>query len=141
MRLLVRTLCTFVLASILVFSSIMYGDYHHIAYAAYTKATVAHGGPTVNDPNLRVELVAKGLDVPTSMAFLGPNDILVLEKNTGAVVRIVDGEILKKPLLHVDVAQGVEYGMLGIVIAKNTNTDGSRNVFLYYTETDDGGSP
>jgi len=122
---------------LLIFGSVSNGYYHYqhtfTAYAAYTKAIVAGGGPTLNDPNLKVELIVKGLDVPTSMAFLGPNDILVLEKNTGSVVRIVDGEILKKPLLHVDVAQGVEYGMLGIVIAKNTNTDGSRNVFLYYT--------
>src|SRR5438046_10157678 len=106
MRLSVRTLYAFVLASILVFSSIMYGDYHHIAYAAYTKATVAHGGPTLDDPNLKVDLVVKGLDVPTSMAFLGPNNILVLEKNTGAVVRIVDGQVAKTPLLRVDVPQG-----------------------------------
>ena len=105
------------------------------------KSAVANGGPTLNDPNLKVEALVKGLDVPTSLAFLGPNDILVLEKNTGTVVRIADGEILKKPLLHVGVTQGVEYGMLGIAIAKNPNSDGSRNVFLCYTETDDGGSP
>src|SRR5205823_10874991 len=118
-------------------------NYQHTftAYAAYTKATVAGGSPTINDPNLKVDTVVKGLETPTSMAFLGPNDILVLEKSSGNVLRLVDGEILKKPLLHVGVAQGVEYGMLGITIAKNTNSDGSRNVFLYYTESDDGGSP
>jgi aldose sugar dehydrogenase len=138
MRLLVRSLCALVLANILFFSSIMCGYHHFAAYAAYTKATVAHGGPTVNDPNLRVELVAKGLDVPTSMAFLGTNDMLVLEKNTGTVVRIVDGELAKTPLLRVGVAQGVEYGMLGIAIAKNINSDGSRDVFLYYTDNNGG---
>jgi glucose/arabinose dehydrogenase len=111
------------------------------AYAAYTKATVASGGPTIDDPNLKVDAVVKGLQLPTSMAFLGPNDILVLEKNAGTVVRIVDGEILKKPLLHIAVPLGVEYGMLGIAVAKNVNSDGGRNVFLYYTESDDGGTP
>jgi glucose/arabinose dehydrogenase len=129
---------------LLISGSISNGYYYHhtfTAYAAYTKATVAGGGPTLNDPNLKVEAVVKGLDVPTSMAFLGPSDILVLEKNAGTVLRIVDGELVKKPLLHVAVAQGVEYGMLGIAIAMNTNSDGSRNVFLYYTEPDDGGSP
>jgi len=135
---------SFVVA-LLIFDSVPngYHYYNHTftAYAAYTKATVASGGPTLNDPNLKVEALIKGLAVPTSMAFLGPNDILVLEKNTGTVLRLVNGEISKNPLLHVDVAQGVEYGMLGIAIAKNTNSDGSRNVFLYYTETDDGGSP
>jgi glucose/arabinose dehydrogenase len=138
MRLLISTLSASVLASILFFSSIIYGYYHHIAYAAYTRATAAHGGPTLDDPNLKVDLVVKGLDVPTSMAFLGPNDILVLEKNAGAVVRIEDGELVKTPLLRVDVAQGVEYGMLGIAVAKNTNSDGSRDVFLYYTDNNGG---
>jgi glucose/arabinose dehydrogenase len=135
---------SFVIA-LLIFGSISNEYYHYdhtfTVYAAYTKATVAGGGPTLDDPNLKVEALVKGLEVPTSMAFIGPNDILVLEKNTGTVVRIADGEILKKPLLHIGVTQGVEYGMLGIAIPKNTNSDGSRNVFLYYTETDDGGSP
>ena len=131
--------------TLLIFGFISNGNYNYYhtfnAYAAYTKATVASGGPALNDPNLKVETLVKGLAVPTSMAFLGPNNILVLEKNTGTVLRLVDGEISKNPVLHVDVAQGVEYGMLGIAVAKNANNDGSRNVFLYYTETDDGGNP
>ncbi|MFL6367339.1 MAG: hypothetical protein ACJ72T_02165 [Nitrososphaeraceae archaeon] len=32
------------------------------------------GPPTINDPRLKVDLVFKGLQFPTSMAFLGPND-------------------------------------------------------------------
>ena len=36
--------------------------------------------PTIKDTNLKVSTVATGLSSPTSMAFLGPNDILVLEK-------------------------------------------------------------
>ena len=32
------------------------------------------------------------------MAFLGPNDILVLEKETGLVKRILNGKILPTPL-------------------------------------------
>ena len=31
--------------------------------------------PTVNDKNLRVVLVSNGLKFPTSMAFIGPNDL------------------------------------------------------------------
>ena len=47
----------------------------------------------VNNSNLKIETVFKGdLESPTSMAFLGPNDILVLEKNAGAVQRIVNGQ-------------------------------------------------
>ena len=51
-------------------------------------------GPTMNDSHLKAEVVFKGIRFPTSMAFLGPNDILVLEKNEGTVRRIVNGAML-----------------------------------------------
>jgi hypothetical protein len=42
--------------------------------------------PSIKDPNLGVELVSSDtLEFPTSMAFLGPDDILVLEKEKGTV--------------------------------------------------------
>lgn len=50
--------------------------------------------PMTKDPNLKVELFAQGLRSPTSMAFLGPDDILVLEKDDGTVQRIVNGKSL-----------------------------------------------
>ncbi|HZD82788.1 MAG TPA: PQQ-dependent sugar dehydrogenase [Nitrososphaeraceae archaeon] len=86
----------------------------------------------VKDPNLKVELFAQGLKSPTSMAFLGPNDILVLEKDTGTVQRIVNGKMLPQPILQVPVSTTSERGMLGIAIAKHTN--GPTYVFLYYTK-------
>ena len=43
----------------------------------------AAGLQTINDPNLKTEVVFEGLESPTSMAFLGPDDFLVLEKNKG----------------------------------------------------------
>jgi aldose sugar dehydrogenase len=95
--------------------------------------------PTIaKDPNLKVEVVAQGLRSPTSMAFLGPNDILVLEKESGTVQRIVDGKILPQPLLQVPVSITSERGMLGIAIAKHNNNNGPTYVFLYYTK--DGGA-
>jgi hypothetical protein len=36
-----------------------------------------------------VELVSDGLELPTSMAFLGPDDILVLEKEKGTFLAIL----------------------------------------------------
>src|SRR5437763_1940070 len=42
-------------------------------------------GPMIVDPHLRAEVVVRGLTYPTSMAFLGPNDILVTEKDAGTV--------------------------------------------------------
>jgi len=97
-------------------------------------------GPTVKDPNLKVEVVAEGLDSPTTMSFLGPNDILVLEKDNGTVRHIVNGTILPEPMLDVNVATDNERGMLGIAVAKNqSKVNNSTQVFLYYTEsTEDG---
>jgi glucose/arabinose dehydrogenase len=50
-------------------------------------------GPTMLHPNLAVKTVVSGLTTPTSLAFLGPNDIFVLEKNTGRVLRVVEGVV------------------------------------------------
>jgi glucose/arabinose dehydrogenase len=86
------------------------------------------GVPTISDSHLKVEVVFKGLQFPTSMAFLGPNDILVLEKNNGTVHRIVNGQISPRPLLKFPVANKGERGMLGIAIAKHNN--GPTYVFL-----------
>jgi glucose/arabinose dehydrogenase len=41
--------------------------------------------PEMAVPNLAVRTVVSGLVTPTTMAFLGPDDLLVLEKNTGTV--------------------------------------------------------
>ena len=79
--------------------------------------------PTVNDPNLKVEKVFEGLRFPTKMAFLGPNDILVLEKDNGTVQRILNGKMLPEPILDVNVANKYERGMLGIAVAKHNNND------------------
>jgi glucose/arabinose dehydrogenase len=79
--------------------------------------------PTVNDPNLKVEKVFEGLRFPTKMAFLGLNDILVLEKDNGTVQRIVNGKMLPEPILDVNVANKYERGMLGIAVAKHNNND------------------
>src|ERR687884_120423 len=83
-----------------------------VASSGYKSAHAALGVrkitiPTIRDPNLKVELIAKGLHFPTSMAFLGPNDILVLEKDDGTVHRIVNGKMLPKPLLDVNVTNEV----------------------------------
>ncbi|GKS60654.1 hypothetical protein YTPLAS21_01120 [Candidatus Nitrosocosmicus sp.] len=75
-----------------------------------------------------------GLDFPTSMAFLGPDDILVTEKNTGEVMRIINGQLQEDPMLDVAVANSIERGLLGIAVA-NQQPDGTRYVFLSYTES------
>ncbi len=89
--------------------------------------------PYVSDPNLKAEVVAQGLDTPTTMAFLGHDDFLVLEKDKGTVIRVVNGGVSDQPLLDVNVANSVERGLCGIAISKN---DSTTYVFLYFTEID-----
>jgi aldose sugar dehydrogenase len=109
--------------------------------AGVINITFATSTPTIADSNLQVQTVATGLSLPTSMAFLGPNDILVLEKDTGMVKRIKDGTVLPRPLLDINVATESERGMLGIDVLKLTSN--LYYVFLYYTkaQSSDGGDP
>src|ERR671914_1164736 len=54
-------------------------------------AAIGDETTNIRDTTLRVETVAEGLEFPTTMAFLGPEDFLVLEKEKGTVQRIVNG--------------------------------------------------
>ena len=100
-------------------------------------------GIILSDPNLKLELVTSGLDFPTTMAFLDQDDFLILEKS-GTVKSVVDGQLLDKPLLQIDVSEKDERGLLGIAVNEkqennsnssiipSQNKDISHNVFLYY---------
>jgi glucose/arabinose dehydrogenase len=90
--------------------------------------------PFIIAPHLSVEAVYEGLSFPTAMSFLGPNDILVLEKDTGQVKRIINGIISDPPFLDVSVSTKGERGMLGIAINVQENYSNG-NIFLYYTES------
>ena len=97
--------------------------------------TTSQGAPNIiKDPSLKVELVSEGLELPTSIASLGPDDILVLEKDKGTVQRIINGKMLPEPLLDVNVANKSERGMLGIAVTKNGTTNNTY-VFVYFTES------
>ena len=85
-------------------------------------ASPSHLGPVIKDPTLRAEVVFRGLTYATDMAFLGPDDILVTEKDTGNVRRIVNGVMLQEPLLDVNVATYGHRGILGIAVSNNNNT-------------------
>jgi len=75
---------------------------------------MSSAGPILKDPGIQVKRIFSGLRYPTSMAFLGPDDILVLEKDEGTVQRIVNGNILGEPLLQVKVDRTDERGMLAL---------------------------
>jgi glucose/arabinose dehydrogenase len=57
--------------------------------------------PYLRDYNLKVQTLVKGLESPTTMAFVDKDNILVLEKNNGTVKRIVNGVLLAEPVLDV----------------------------------------
>jgi aldose sugar dehydrogenase len=97
-------------------------------------AAIGDETTTIRDPNLNIETVAEGLEFPTTMAFLGTNDFLVLEKEKGTVQRIVNGKMLPEPILDVNVGASQERCMCGIAIS--TSTPGHTYIFLYFTETE-----
>ena len=129
------------------------GTLNHVAIAIDSKypelALSSPKGPIINDPQFKAEIVFKGLRYSTSMVFLGPNDILVAEKDSGTVRRIVNGAMLQQPLLDVNVATYGHRGMLGIAVDSsllenksgewhNNNSTATPTiptyVFVYYTE-------
>jgi glucose/arabinose dehydrogenase/plastocyanin len=130
-----KLLISFFAISMILLSTIT-SSFVQVSYGAYAKAPLSPTGPTVNDDTLTVEKVADGLDFPTSMAFLAPNDILVTEKTTGKVMRVTNGFVLPQPVLDVPVASAIERGLLGIAISNQP--DGKTYVFLSYTESGDG---
>jgi glucose/arabinose dehydrogenase len=91
--------------------------------------------PSITDPNLKVELIAKHFDFPTAIDFLGNNDLLVAEKNTGNVYEVINGNVTG-PLLHIDVSVKDERGLLGVASSANANDSSHENlpVYLYHTQ-------
>jgi aldose sugar dehydrogenase len=95
----------------------------------------AHAAPSVVDPNLAVRTAASGLDQPISMAFIGPNDMLVLEKATGKVQRVVNG-VVQSTVLDLPVNSASERGLLGIALHPQFFVGG--RVYLFWSESSTG---
>ncbi|MFL5269122.1 MAG: PQQ-dependent sugar dehydrogenase [Stellaceae bacterium] len=96
--------------------------------------------PTVVDPDLAVRTVVAGLNQPTSVAFLPSNhtqitDVLVLEKSTGKVQRVLNGAI-QGTVLDLAVNSASERGLLGIAL--HPRFPHNPGVYLYWTETNSG---
>ena len=91
--------------------------------------------PTMLDPNLEVRTVVAGLNQPTTMAFLGPTDILVLEKATGKVQRVVNG-MIQSTVLDLAVNSASERGLLGIAL--HPGFPSNPGVYLFWTESTTG---
>src|ERR687895_1239616 len=88
-------------------------------------------GPSLLVPGLEVEPVVEGLVTPISAAFIGPNDLLVLEKNTGRVRRVVDGEVQEPAVLDLSVNSASERGLLGIALHPDFPED--PGVYLFWS--------
>jgi glucose/arabinose dehydrogenase len=82
------------------------------------------------DPRLDVRTSVDGLALPTSLAFLGPTDFLVLEKDTGKVKRVRNG-IVRSTVLDLSVNNFSERGLLGIAL--HPDFPANRGVYLYWT--------
>jgi glucose/arabinose dehydrogenase len=91
--------------------------------------------PTVIDPALSVRTVVSGITQPTGLAFIGPNDMLINEKASGRVLRVVNG-VVQGPVLDLAVNSGSERGLLGIALHPNFSANGY--VYLYWTESSTG---
>ncbi len=86
--------------------------------------------PTLVDPHLDVRTAASGFTTPVSLAFIGPNEMLVLEKNTGKVQHVVNGSIAGTAI-DLAVNNNSERGLLGIALHPNFPT--MPFVYLYWT--------
>ena len=95
------------------------------------------GDPDLRESTFKLDKIVDGFSRPTGMSFLGPNDFLVTEEDTGKVKRVIDGRI-SQTVLDVDVSTNDSRGLIGI---DSTNVANKTFVFLYFTESsskDDG---
>jgi aldose sugar dehydrogenase len=92
-------------------------------------------GPEMLHPRLAVRTVVSGLVTPTTLAFIGPDDLLVLEKDTGRVMRVTGGAV-QGPVLDLGVNSASERGLLGIAL--HPDFPANPGVYLYWTESSTG---
>ena len=91
--------------------------------------------PELVDPDLAVSTAVSGLSQPIAIAFLGPDDMLVLEKASGQVKRVVDGEV-RGVVLDLAVNSASERGLLGIALHPKFRRNGW--VYLFWSESKTG---
>jgi aldose sugar dehydrogenase len=102
--------------------------------------------PIIVNPKLKLEILYQGNYTPglrelnqftsvTQFTFLGNNDILLLSKNDGKVLRIANRTLAVDAVLDVNVTNQLESGLLGVATSKNAD---KIYIFLYYTESPSG---
>jgi aldose sugar dehydrogenase len=83
-----------------------------------------------NGTRIKIEPIYDGLRSPTAIAFLGPNDMLVLQKGNKTINRIVNGQMLDEPVLDLGNTVNKVRCMCDIAILQNSS--GTSYAFLYY---------
>jgi uncharacterized repeat protein (TIGR01451 family) len=91
--------------------------------------------PILLDQNLSVKRIINGLDQPTSMAFLGANEFFILEKASGKVQHVLNGQ-MQPAAVDLAVNNASERGLLGIAL--HPNFPATPFVYLYWTESSTG---
>ena len=94
----------------------------------------------VLDPNLQVTTAVTGLSQPIGVVFLprtdGVIDMLVLEKASGQVKRVINGVVQPAPVLDLAVNSASERGLLSLVL--HPNFPATPDVFVCWTESSTG---
>jgi glucose/arabinose dehydrogenase/plastocyanin/streptogramin lyase len=85
-----------------------------------------------NNTRIKIETVYDGLKFPTAIAFLGPDDLLVVQKTNNSIMRIVNGQMLDEPVLDLgnSISSGAGVCLCDIALLQNVN--GTTYAFLYY---------
>lgn len=86
-------------------------------------------GQDLDDPRLRHEIWASGIERPLGFDFIGPGELFIFENTTGRVMHVRDGQVENELL---DLVVG-DRGGLGLAVSPNFATD--RFVFLHATES------
>jgi aldose sugar dehydrogenase len=87
-----------------------------------------------NDRRIKIEPVYEGLSIPAAIGFLGPNDMLVFERQNSTIMRIVNGQMLDEPVLDLGNSTKIRGCMCGIAISRNDNS--TSYAFVYYSQAE-----
>ena len=106
--------------------------------AATTLSVRADSIPVqILDPNLQVTIVINtGLTQPIGVVFLSATDMLVLEKASGQVKRVINGILQPTPVLDLAANSNSERGLLSMVLHPNFPV--TPDVFIRWTESSTG---
>ncbi|MBE7498961.1 MAG: PQQ-dependent sugar dehydrogenase [Verrucomicrobiales bacterium] len=91
---------------------------------------------TVLDPNLQVTTFLSGLSQPIGIVFLAPDDLLVLEKASGQIKRVIGGVVQSSPVLDLAVNSNSERGLLSAAL--HPDFPEIPHVFVRWTESSTG---